>query len=560
MSAMPSKDEQDNEHEKATDLEAGGSDIQTPTASDGDSTQDTNTEGTEHVLSGLKLATVVAALMLTILCVALDNTIIATATPKITDTFGTIDDISWYGTAYFLFTCAFQLVYSKFYIFFDVKWVFLSALSLFEVGSIICAVSNTSNTFIAGRAVAGLGAAGLFSGATAIVVLVAPLATRPVINGMIGAMFGVCSILGPLIGGILAEKSTWRWCFWINLPLGAIAAAGIIFFVKLKGRLRPLEGTPFQKVRQFDPPGNLIFVGAVLSLLFALHWGGDAFAYSSPRIIALFTLFGFFTIAFIVVEVFQSDEHTIVPARVIKCRSVAFGAIFALCVGGTIFLIVYHLSLWFQVVRGASPIMSAVKSLPTILGQLFATIFAGILTKKLGHYIPFVWASAILMPIGCGLFTTFKYDMSTAKWAAYLVILGLGLGFGFQQPQVACQAALPTADIPTGSALVFSCQFLGGTIFLAVAQHRFSSTLRREAMELQIPGLSADKVVNMGATQLRAIIPPDALQDFLVRYNEAIVGAFTVALIVSCVSVIGAVGMEWLSVKEEVPASEKSDG
>ena len=201
--------------------------------------------------------------------------------------------------------------------------------------------------------------------------------------------------------------------------------------------------------------------------------------------------------------------------------------------------------------------MSAVKSLPTILGQLFATIFAGILTKKLGYYMPFVWASAILMPIGCGLFTTFEYDISTAKWAAYLIILGLGLGFGFQQPQVACQAALPTADIPIGSAIVFSCQFLGGTIFLAVAQHRFSSTLRQQAMELHIPGLSADNIVNMGATQLRAIIPSDALQAFLVGYNEAIINAFTVALIVSCISVIGAVGMEWLSVVTEVPASEK---
>jgi len=199
--------------------------------------------------------------------------------------------------------------------------------------------------------------------------------------------------------------------------------------------------------------------------------------------------------------------------------------------------------------------MSAVKSLPTILGQLVATIAAGILTKKLGHYMPFVWASAILMPIGCGLFTTFEYDMSTAKWAAYLVILGLGLGFGFQQPQVACQAALPTKDIPVGSAIVFSCQFLGGTIFLAVAQHRFSSILRTQAMELDIPGLSPDNIVSMGATQLRAIIPPDAMQAFLVGYNDAILAAFTVALVVSCTSVIGAAGMEWLSIKVEAAAS-----
>lgn len=203
--------------------------------------------------------------------------------------------------------------------------------------------------------------------------------------------------------------------------------------------------------------------------------------------------------------------------------------------------------------------MSAVKSLPTILGQLVATIGAGILTKKLGYYMPFVWASAILMPIGTGLFTTFTYDMPTAKWAAYLIILGLGLGFGFQQPQVACQAALPTEDIPMGSALVFSCQFLGGTIFLAVAQHRFSSELRRQAGNLQIPGLTGDNIVNLGATEIRKLIPADMLDAFLIDYNDAIVGAFKVALIVSCVSVIGAVGMEWLSVKQAQPETEKTE-
>lgn len=194
-----------------------------------------------------------------------------------------------------------------------------------------------------------------------------------------------------------------------------------------------------------------------------------------------------------------------------------------------------------------------------ILGQLFATIFAGILTKKFGHYMPFVWVSAVLMPVGCGLFTTFKYDMSTAKWASYLLLLGPGFGLGFQQPQVACQAALADADIPVGSAIVFSCQFLGGTIFLAVAQHRFGQVLRQQVAKLNIPGLMADNVENMGATQLRATIPRENLIAFLEIYNGAIVEAFKIALIVSCLSVVGALGMEWLSVKPVQPPSEPEE-
>lgn len=163
--------------------------------------------------------------------------------------------------------------------------------------------------FIAGRGIAGFGAAGLFSGATAIVVLVAPLSKRPMIAGLIGAMFGVCSILGPLIGGVLSDKVTWRWCFWINLPLGGIATVGIIILVNIKGRLQHLEGNLLQRIKRFDPLGNLCFVGAVLSLLFALHWSGLGIKWTNARIIVLWALFGVFLIAFICLQIWQKQEN-----------------------------------------------------------------------------------------------------------------------------------------------------------------------------------------------------------------------------------------------------------
>jgi hypothetical protein len=245
-----------------------------------------------------------------------------------------------------------------------------------------------------------------------------------------------------------------------------------------------------------------------------------------------------------------------VPARIVKNRTVVFGAIFAFCLGGNIFLMVYHLALWFQVVRGASPIMSAVRSLPMILSQLLGTIAAGILTKKLGYYMPFVFASTVLMPIGVGLITTFTIATTTGHWIGYLFILGLGLGFGFQQPTIACQSALPKKDIPIGSALVFSCQFLGGTIFLAVGQHQFDTHLQAKVAHLGIPGLNAGNLISLGATEIKEIILPRYLHVFLVAYNDSLRAAFMVALIISCLAVIGALGMEWLSVKEKAPPVE----
>lgn len=188
-----------------------------------------------------------------------------------------------------------------------------------------------------------------------------------------------------------------------------------------------------------------------------------------------------------------------------------------------------------------------------ILSQLSGTILAAALTSKIGYYMPFVWASAILMPVGCGLIYTFSVDTPMGEWIGYLLVLGFGLGFGFQQPTVACQASLPREDIAIGSAIVFSLQFLGGTVFLAVGQNQFDTSLRARAGGLQIPNINANNIADIGATTVRQILPPAFLEEFLLAYNDSIRAAFKVSLIVSCFAVIGAAGMEWLSVKKKPP-------
>lgn len=198
--------------------------VLTETKSNGDLTTpgDINPSKQDEYLRGFRLLAVVISMMLAVFCVALDNTIIATAIPHMTDTFKTVDDIGWYGSAYLLTTCckclagiemrvyyllyhhikhepAFQLLYVKFFRAFNVKWVFLLALLIFEIGSAICGAAPSSTSFIVGRAIAGLGAAGIFTGATTITAIVAPLRLRPIIAGLLGGLFGICSILGPLV-------------------------------------------------------------------------------------------------------------------------------------------------------------------------------------------------------------------------------------------------------------------------------------------------------------------------------------------------------------------------
>jgi MFS family permease len=145
---------------------------------------------------------------------ALDNTIITTAIPRITDQFKSIDQVGWYGSAYLLTTCAFQLFFGKLYTFFSIKWVYLTALVIFEIGSAICGAAPNSAALIIGRAIAGVGSAGIFSGAILIVAATVPLRQRPTYMGLIGGMYGIASVAGPLMGGAFTDKLTWRWCFY----------------------------------------------------------------------------------------------------------------------------------------------------------------------------------------------------------------------------------------------------------------------------------------------------------------------------------------------------------
>ncbi|SCO82671.1 related to transporter (major facilitator superfamily) [Fusarium oxysporum] len=469
---------------------------------------------------GIKLALITISLMLAVLCVALDNTIIAVAIPHITDQFHNLNDYApkkrFTGWEYSYHGLALQLLFGKLYALFSVKIVFLSALFVFELGSLICGIAPTSTALIIGRAIAGLGSAGIFTGALVTIAHTVAREKRPMFFGLLGGMYGIASVAGPLMGGAFTDHATWRWCFYINLPLGGVTAVVILLILKLPPKPASKQGSFLQVLKRLDPIGTAVFIPSIICLLLALQWGGD---------------------------------DATVPPRIAGNRTIASAALFGFCIGGSFFILTYYIPIWFQVIKNTSAVRSGIYSLPMILANVVGIIGAGSLTTKLGHYAPFFIASAVIMSIGAGLITTFTVHTAQSKWVGYLFIYGFGVGLGFQQGGVAAQAVLPLKDVSIGTAMVMFVQMLGGALFVSVAQNLFTNQLVKNLMALGIPNLHPEVIVHAGATSLRSMIDPEALPQVLTAYNAALVKTFELALIIRFLSILGALGVKWKSVK-----------
>jgi MFS family permease len=225
---------------------------------------------------------------------------------------------------------------------FSVKWTYLAAVFIFEVGSLVCAVAPSSEAFIVGRAIAGVGTAGLFSGGVVILSYTLPLRQRPMAFGLIGAMWGIASVAGPLLGGAFTDHVTWRWCFYINLPIGGAAMLAIFLFLHI-GQERDDGGlTVVQRVLSLDLLGTAMLVPAIVCLLLALQWGGTEHAWNSSVIIGLFVGFAVMTIIFVGIQIWKGDKGTL-PPRLFKSRDVVCAMLFAFFFGAAFFPLIYYL-------------------------------------------------------------------------------------------------------------------------------------------------------------------------------------------------------------------------
>jgi MFS family permease len=351
----------------------------------------------------------------------------------------------------------FQSTWGKVFKYFPLKIGFLVAICVFELGSLICGVAPNSTTLIAGRAIAGVGAAGIGSGAYTIVAFAAEPRKRPVFTGIIGTSYGVAAVVGPLLGGAFTDRVTWRWCFYINLPIGGFSAFIIAFFFHAPKGAKPKEATLKEKILQMDLLGTALVMGGVIAYILALQYGGQTMDWHDPTVICL--LIGFVAIfaAFAAWEYYNGERAMIVP-RLFCTPGVWVGSVYLFLYAGSYFITIYYLPIYFQSIGDSSPTESGVQNLPLILSVTVATIVAGATASTTRIAASIAVVSAVVATVASGLLYTLDVEIQTWKWVGYQILGGIAWGASFQMPIIIGQATAKPEDLSSVTAIILCKQ------------------------------------------------------------------------------------------------------
>ncbi|TVY67383.1 Efflux pump roqT [Lachnellula suecica] len=499
---------------------------------------------------GLQLGLLTFGLCIATFTVALDNTILATAIPKITTVFpDSLKDVGWYGSSYLLTTTALQPSFGRIYTFFNVKYTYLFALCLFELGSIICAAAQSSVMLIVGRAVAGAGASALFSGAMTIVGFTVPLERRPMYIASISSMFGISSVVGPLLGGAFTDRLTWRWCFWINLPFGAIAIATVAIFFKTPQRKKTGLSLK-QKILEIDLVGAFLLICSIVCLLLALQWGGTTYPWHDSKVWGCLLGFGILVILFIAQQFRRGDRATI-PPRILGQRSVLSSSLYSCFLSMGLYVHIYFLPFYFQAVKGTTAEGSGIRTIPYLASIIISSVIVGVGITTIGWYKPFMIFGSAIFTVGAGMIYLLNVNSGASKWIGYQLLSGFGAGAGIQIPFIAIQVVCSKEDMPTGNAIAIFFNSLGGAVSISIAQNVFSNGLYKNIPKYA-PEIPVSVVVSAGATSLRKAvedISPAALSGVLRGYMLALNQSYIISIAVGAIATIAACFVEWKSVK-----------
>ncbi|KAB8212267.1 major facilitator superfamily domain-containing protein [Aspergillus parasiticus] len=513
-------------------------------------------------LRGIKLYSILSGVMIATFLISLDVSIIATAIPSITSQFHSTTDIGWYGAVYPLTMCSLQPLSGKMITIFSLRWSYLSFFLVFLLGSLLCGVATSSSMFIIGRAVAGTGGAGVVSSGLAVIAMVTPIEQRPLFTGLLTSLYALGTVVAPIIGGAFTTNVTWRWCFLVNLPAGAVTVITLILFFHPQKSPAARTETVRQKLQQLDLIGCALFVPAIIMVLLGLQWGGNKYSWNSATIIGLFVGFAA-TLGLFITRELRVDQ-AMIPLSLLRRRSIIVGIIFAFLFMGSYVVPVYYLPEWFQIVKGASPIRSAIMLLPSVSTQIFGSIISGVLAKYIKYYNPWLFIGSSFLCIATGLYTTFRAFSTTSRdWIGFQILQGLGCGFAAQMPLLTIQNVLKNDPklVPVGISTVLFAQYFGSSVMQSIGgsifQNKLDSQLRSYAHldSDQIEMLLAVGTSKVQETAQQAF--PDRLSAILIAYNDAITNVFYLAVAGSGVAFVLSLGIEWTNTRESTGNDEK---
>jgi EmrB/QacA subfamily drug resistance transporter len=460
-----------------------------------------------------RLRVIFAGLMLVMLLAALDQTIVATALPTIVGDLGGLSHLSWVTSAFLLAQTAVTPIYGKLGDLYGRKRVLQSAVTLFLIGSALCGLAGGMTELIAFRAIQGLGAGGLIVLIQATVGDIVSPRERGKYQGLFGAVFGVASVAGPLLGGIIVQAVSWRWIFYVNLPLGIVALAVL---------RSTLPATQARGKPVIDYLGAGVLASALSAIVLVASLGGTTWPWQDAQTVLVGAVGVVLIVVFVAVE--RRAAEPILPPKLMRDRVFAVGGTLSLIVGFAMFGSLTFLPLYFQTVDGATPTGAGLRLLPMMFGLLLTSILSGQIISRRGRYRTFPIVGTAVMAIGLMLLSRLDVGTSLALSALYLFVLGVGLGSVMQVLVLAVQNAVDYDMLGAATSGVTLFRGMGGSIGAAVFGTIFSTRLAHELRGL-LTGSMAHQVSGGGrltGAQVALLPPPLKL-----RYEHAYVHALS---------------------------------